>query len=244
MPLWSNTSDSIAFSAASPTKRKVVRIQLTGTDDCLWNSDNLWMNLSTCSRFQSKYDLAQKAAQQSQGAQQPCRGSDEAGGAESAEKTASLLSRTGAVADSGESSIKAAIAVSATGARVKVSSISKMIDEEKARFARVSPASIAAASGEHGFDKLKFWAAIKDQLPIHYKLFRIVDTALPSEANCERHFPVFEINHVKARTIDRSDDLCQSRKAAARLPVDLRSGQVQQGNSSTPPHPLGRLYRG
>ena len=69
-----------------------------------------------------------------------------------------------------------------------MSSISKMIDEEKSRFAIVSPASIASASGEHGFDKLKFWASMKDQLPIHYKLFRSVDTALPSEANCERVF--------------------------------------------------------
>ena len=29
---------------------------------------------------------------------------------------------------------------------------------------------------------------MKDQLPIPYKLFRMVDTALPSEANCERSF--------------------------------------------------------
>ena len=67
-------------------------------------------------------------------------------------------------------------------------SISKMIDEQKSRFASVSPALIATASGEHGFDMLKFWASMKDQLPIHYKLFRSVDTALPSEANCERVF--------------------------------------------------------
>ena len=66
-----------------------------------------------------------------------------------------------------------------------MSSISKMIDEEKSSFASVYPTSIASASGEHGFDKLKFWASMKDQLPIHYKLFRSVDTALPSEANCE-----------------------------------------------------------
>ena len=110
------------------------------------------------------------------------------GGALATSRLASLLSRTGAVADSVRSSTGTAIAVSAPGARVKVSSISKQIDEEKARFASVSPASIAAASGEHGFDKLKFSAAMNDQLPIHYKLFRIVDTALSSEANCERVF--------------------------------------------------------
>ena len=56
-------------------------IQLTDADACLWNRDNLWMKLSTYSLFQNKYDMAQKAAQQSQGAQQP-RGSDKAGEAE------------------------------------------------------------------------------------------------------------------------------------------------------------------
>ena len=50
------------------------------------------------------------------------------------------------------------------------------------------PVFFQPQSGEHGFDKLKFWASMKDQLPIHYKLFRSVDTALLSEANCERVF--------------------------------------------------------
>ena len=51
-------------------------------------------------------------------------------------RLASLLSWTGAVADNGRSitGLGAAIAVSAPGARLKVSSISKMIDEEKSRF--------------------------------------------------------------------------------------------------------------
>ena len=69
-------------SQANKLKTKPgVRIQLTGADACLWNSYNLWMNLSTYSQFQNKYDMAQKAVQQSQGAQQP-RGSDKAGEAE------------------------------------------------------------------------------------------------------------------------------------------------------------------
>ena len=63
-------------------------------------------------------------------------------------RLASLLSLTVAKADSGKSSTGAAIAVSAPGARLKkVSSLSKMIDEEKSRFASVSPASIASVSG-------------------------------------------------------------------------------------------------
>ena len=66
------------FLSSQANKSKTepgLRIQLTGADACLWNSDNLWMNLSTYSQLQNKYDMAQKAAQQSQGAQQP-KGSD------------------------------------------------------------------------------------------------------------------------------------------------------------------------
>ena len=73
-------------------------------------------------------------------------------------------------------------------AKPKVASISSVVEEEKKKFANLPKSVVSDSQSEHGFDKLKFFATQKDSLPIHYSMHRVIDSALPTEANTERVF--------------------------------------------------------
>lgn len=45
---------------------------------------------------------------------------------------------------------------------------------EKKKFANLPKSAVSDAHGNHGFDKLKFFASQKDLLPIHYQMHRVV----------------------------------------------------------------------
>ena len=79
---------------------------------------------------------------------------------------------------------------SGVGASVNpVQRLTLAVEDEKRRFSSI-PISLVAPfiTSDNRLDKTKFFAANKDDFPLHYHMFRVVDTAMPAEANCERVF--------------------------------------------------------